>query len=289
MNPSPVQLTNGPRIAGVIGSPIAHSLSPIIHQAAFDGAGIEWVYTAFDVPSGGAVDALNAMRILRLGGLSVTMPHKTDVAAAVDRLDPAARALHSVNTVSWDGDELVGSSTDGAGFVASLTAAGVQVADARLAIIGAGGAARSLVDALGRAGAADITILNRTRDRAEHAASLSPRASVGIVSDVSRADVVINATSVGMGVDVADADDLPCDPSLFRPGQVVADLVYHPLETAWMRAASEREAVVVDGLGMLVEQAALQQHLWLGNRAQPDTAVMRSAAVGELRRREAQG
>lgn len=291
MNAKSDPVTNGPRIAGVIGSPIAHSLSPVIHQAAFDGADVDWVYTTFDVPAGGAVAALDAMRTLRLGGLSVTMPHKTDVAAAVDRLDPAARALHSANTVSWDGEQLIGSSTDGAGFVVSLAAAGVEVAGARLAIIGAGGAARSLVDALGRAGAADITILNRTQDRAEQAASLSPRASVGIVSDITRADVVINATSVGMGVDVADATeaDLPCDPDLFRAGQVIADLVYHPLDTAWMRAAAARDAIVVDGLGMLVEQAALQQHLWLGERARPDTAAMRAAAVDELRRRDAHG
>lgn len=283
--------TNGPRLAAVIGSPIAHSLSPTIHQAAFDGAGVDWVYTSFDIPAGDAGAALQAMRTLRLGGLSVTMPHKADVAAAVDRLDPAARALHSVNTISWDADSLVGSSTDGAGFIASLAAANVPVSDARIAIIGAGGAARSLVDALGRAGAADITVLNRTRDRAEMAASLSPKASVGIVSDVGRADIVVNATSVGMGVTVADATtaDFPCDPELLHEGQVVADLVYHPLETAWMRAAVKRGARVVDGLGMLIEQAALQQRLWLGDQARPDVTAMRSAAVEELRRREAHG
>jgi shikimate dehydrogenase len=98
------------------------------------------------------------MRVLGIAGLSVTMPHKHDVAAAVDRLDPAAAALHSVNTVSWDGDELVGSSTDGAGFVASLAEAGVDVSGARVAVIGAGGAARSVIDALGRAGAASISV-----------------------------------------------------------------------------------------------------------------------------------
>jgi shikimate dehydrogenase len=193
--------------------------------------------------------------------------------------------LRSVNTVSWDGDDLVGSSTDGAGFVASLSAAGVDVAGARIAVIGAGGAARSVIDALGRAGAADITVLNRTRENAERAASLSPAASVGIVSDVHRADIVVNATSVGMGVDpaAAGADDLPCDPALLHADQIVADLVYHPLETAWMRAATDAGATTVDGLGMLVHQAALQQVAWLGTM--PDVAAMRSAAVAELARR----
>ncbi|MDA3031240.1 MAG: shikimate dehydrogenase [Actinomycetota bacterium] len=271
---------SAPRIAAVIGSPVAHSLSPAIHQAAFDAAGVNWAYAAFDVTDARA--ALSAMRLLGIAGLSVTMPLKEDVARAVDRLDPASRALHSVNTVSWDGDELVGSSTDGAGFVASLAAAGVEVDGAQIAVIGAGGAARSVIDALGRAGAADITVLNRTRDRAEQAASLSKAASVGIVSDVTRADIVINATSVGMGVSIVDATDadMACDPALLRSGQIVADLVYHPLETAWMRAASDVGATTVDGLGMLVHQAALQQLRWLGKM--PDTTAMRIAAEAEL-------
>lgn len=274
---------SAPRIAAVVGSPVAHSLSPAIHQAAFDTAGVNWVYTAFDVSDAAA--AMSAMRVLGLAGLSVTMPLKEDVAQAVDRLDPAARALHSVNTVSWEGDELVGSSTDGAGFVASLATAGVEVDGAQISVIGAGGAARSVIDALGRAGAADITVLNRTRDRAEQAASLSKAASVGIVSDVTRADIVINATSVGMGVSLDDATDadMACDPSLLRSGQVVADLVYHPLTTAWMRAAVDIGATTVDGLGMLVHQAALQQLRWLGEL--PDTTAMRIAAEAELARR----
>jgi shikimate dehydrogenase len=282
---APVQHA-GPRIAAVIGSPVAHSLSPVIHQAAFDAAGVDWVYTAFDVVPGGAVEAIAAMRLLGLAGLSVTMPHKSDVARVVDRLEPAARALDAVNTVSWDGEDLVGSSTDGAGFVASLAEAGVNVANARIAVIGAGGAARSVIDALGRAGAADITVLNRTLNRAEQAATLSPAASVGIVSDVTRADIVVNATSVGMGVvpDGGTALDMACDPSLLRAGQIVADLVYHPLETVWMRAAADIGATTIDGLGMLVHQAALQQERWLGQC--PDTAPMRAAAVAELAARQ---
>jgi shikimate dehydrogenase len=266
------------RLAAVIGSPVAHSLSPAIHRAAFAAAGIDWSYVAFDVAEGRAGAALDAMRTLGIAGLSVTMPHKTAVAERVDRLDPAARALHSVNTVSWDGQRLVGSSTDGAGFVASLADAGVEVENARVAIIGAGGAARSLVDALARAGATDITVLNRTPERAEAAAALASVASPGIVSDVSRADIVVNATSVGMGAD----DGLPCEPDLLRDGQIVADLVYHPLETRWLAAASARGCRTVDGLGMLVHQAALQQQIWLGDDAVIDTVAMRAAAEAAL-------
>jgi shikimate dehydrogenase len=274
------------QLAALIGSPVAHSLSPVIHRAAFEAAGVDWSYVAFDVAEGRGADALAAMRLLGFGGLSVTMPHKETIARSVDRLDPAARALGSVNTVSWEGDELVGWSTDGAGFVASLADVGVSVDGARVAVIGAGGAARSLIDALARAGSPDITVLNRSADRAEAAAALAPAASVGIVSDIARADIVVNATSVGMGIDPASASDvdLPCEPELLHDGQVVADLVYHPLETAWMRRVADRGARVVDGLGMLVHQAGLQQQIWLGADAVIDTAAMRAAAERALGR-----
>ncbi len=270
------------RVAALIGSPVEHSLSPVIHQAAFDAAGVDWTYAAFEVAPGRAAAALAAMRVLGLGGLSVTMPHKHDVAAAVDRLDSAAAALDSVNTVSWDGDHLVGSSTDGAGLVGSLDEEGVAVAGATVAVIGAGGAARSVIDALGRAGAASILIVNRTRERAESASRLSPVASVGDALDIRRAEVVVNASSVGMGIDPdgADLGDLPCDPMLLGPNQVAVDLVYHPLQTAWLVRAADNGARTVDGLGMLIHQAALQQVAWLG--AAPDVAVMRSAAEDAL-------
>jgi shikimate dehydrogenase len=265
-------------LAVLIGSPIAHSLSPAIHRAAFAAAGVDWAYAALDVAPGGGGSAVEAMRVLGIRGMSVTMPHKADVAAAVDRLDPAAQSLQSVNTVSWDSGRLVGSSTDGAGFVSSLTAVGIDVSDARVAVIGAGGAARSVIDALGRAGTGDITVLNRSEERAEHAAQLSTAATVGIVSDVSRADIVVNATSVGMGVEPSAAapGDLPCDPHLLHGDQIVVDLVYHPIRTAWLAAADELGARTVDGLGMLIHQAALQQQIWLGEL--PDVAVMRTAA-----------
>lgn len=277
----------------MIGSPVAHSLSPAIHRAAFAAAGVDWSYVAFDVAPGAAAEAIRAMRVLGIAGLSVTMPHKTDVVGLVDRLDPAAAVLQTVNTVSWEGEALVGSSTDGAGFVASLEEAGVEVDGAKIAIIGAGGAARSIIDALARAGSPDITVLNRSAHRAEQAAALAPAASVGILSDITRADIVVNATSVGMGIDpdLATDEHLPCDPELLRPEQVVADLVYHPLETAWMCRASELGATVVDGLGMLVHQAALQQRIWLRDHpgfdpASIDTRAMRAAAEAGMRSEE---
>ncbi|MFV0308639.1 MAG: shikimate dehydrogenase [Desertimonas sp.] len=267
------------RVAAVIGSPVAHSLSPALHNAAFAAAGIDAVYVAFDVAPGRAGAALDAMRTLGLLGLSVTTPHKVDVADAVDELAPAAAALHSVNTVAVGGSgQLVGHSTDGDGFVASLAAAGVGVGGARVAMLGAGAAARSLVDALGRAGVADLAVINRSADRAERAAALATNARVGGFDDVADADIVVNATTVGMA-----SDELPLDPTLLRAGQIVADLVYHPLDTALLRAGAERGCRTFDGLGMLVHQAILQQELWTGVR--PDPVAMRTAGDAELTRR----
>jgi shikimate dehydrogenase len=265
------------RVAAVIGSPVRHSLSPALHNAGFAATGADWVYTAFDVEPGQAGAALDAMRVLRLGGLSITMPHKEDVAALVDELDSAAAALRSVNTVVPIGDgRLKGYSTDGAGFVASLGAQDVEIHGKHVCVLGAGGAARAIVDALARVGAAGIVVVNRSADRAEAAAALAGAIGVvGRLDDISDCDIVVNATSIGMG-----STDLPCDVELLRDGQVVADIVYHPRCTAWLAAAAGKGAVTVEGLGMLVHQAVLQAELWTGSSA--DAAVMWAAAEREL-------
>ena len=274
-------ITGATRVAAVIGSPLRHSLSPALHNAAFTQLGLDWVYAAFEVSPGEAQAALDAMRTFRLGGLSVTMPHKEAVAGAVDSLDPAAAALRSVNTVVPQADgSLKGYSTDGAGFVASLAAAGVAVAGRQVCVLGAGAAARSIIDELARDGAARIAVVNRTTGAAEEAAVLAGAIGVvGSATDVGEAEIVINATSLGMV-----ADDVPCDPSVLHAGQVVADIVYHPRETALLRAARAAGAVTVEGLGMLVHQAALQQQLWHGHL--PDVAVMMAAAERELAARQ---
>jgi shikimate dehydrogenase len=270
-------ITGSTRVAAVIGSPVRHSLSPALHNAAFQQLGIDWVYVAFPVAHGEAQAAIDAMRALRLGGLSVTMPHKEAVARCVDRLDPAAAALDSVNTVvPQDDGALLGCSTDGAGFIASLAAAGVSVAERSVCLLGAGGAARSIADALGRAGAARVAVVNRTASAAEATAALGGAVGVvGTAADVREAHIVVNATSVGMGT-----GDLPCDPAGLHAGQVVADIVYHPRDTALLRAARSAGATTVDGLGMLVHQAALQQQWWHGTL--PDIGTMTAAAEREL-------
>jgi shikimate dehydrogenase len=221
------------------------------------------------------------MRTLGIGGFAVTTPHKADVAAAVDEVDAAAAALRSVNTVVLrDDGSTFGASTDGEGFVDSLRAAACEVVGTRVVVLGAGGAARSIVDALGRAGAADVAVVNRSTANAEAAAALAPQARVGSLADVAAADVLVNATSVGMG-----NAEMPLDAALLHAGLTVADIVYHPLETALLHAAGAVGARCVDGLGMLVPQACHQQRWWTG--VDPDPTVIRAAAEAELQRRGA--
>lgn len=271
-------ITGTTRLAAVIGSPVEHSLSPALHNAAFEAAGVDWRFVAFDVAPGAAVDALAAMRTLGIGGFAVTMPHKADVAAAVDEVDVAAAALRSVNTVVLrDDGTTFGASTDGQGFVDSLRQARVDLDGRRVVVLGAGGAARSIVDALGRAGVADIAVVNRTEANALAVSELARTARLGSLDDIAAADVLVNSTSVGMG-----SDELPLDPSHLHDRLTVADIVYHPLRTPLLAAAEAAGAATVDGLGMLVHQAVLQQQLWTG--LTPDAGVMRHAAERQLAR-----
>lgn len=264
-------------LAAVIGSPVRHSRSPAIHNAAFRALGLDWTYLAFDVAAGDASRAIDAMRALGLGGLSVTMPHKDAVVDLVDELTDDARRLGAVNCVTPRSGRLIGDNTDGAGFIASLADAGVSVGGRSCVVLGAGGAARAVILALARSGAASVTVVNRTAARAEQAAALAGRVGrVGTADEVAGADLVVNATSVGMG----GSTDTPFDVALLRtdPPAVVADLVYVPLETPLLAAASAAGAVTVDGLGMLVHQAAVAFESWTGVAAPVD--VMRAAASG---------
>jgi shikimate dehydrogenase len=200
------------------------------------------------------------------------MPLKEEAAAAVDRLDGDAGRLGSVNTVTLEPDGvLAGESTDGGGFLDSLADHGVDIAGRRAVVIGAGGAARAVVLALAGAGSSTIMVVNRTRSRAERAAALAEPAARAVATEavtadvIASADLVVNATPLGMaGVDgVAEAVSA-VDPTWLRAGQAVIDLVYRPLETPLLAAAAERGARPVDGLGMLVHQAARQFRRWTG-------------------------
>jgi shikimate dehydrogenase len=276
-------------IVGVIGSPVTHSLSPLLHNSAFAALGLDsWRSFAFDVPPGQTQHALDAMRRADLTGLSVTMPHKQPVAALVDELSEVARRLNAVNCVHRLDDTAYGTNTDGEGFVSSLLrGADFDPAGRRCVVAGAGGAARAVVLALGRAGAASVGVVNRTHDRAVEAAALAGDRGTAVRNEpkavteaVMSAELVVNATPLGMaGAEGGAPGSSPpwlVRPSLLGPGQVAADLIYVPRPTQWLREASATGATVLDGLGMLVHQAAAQLIIWTG--AEPPVAAMWHAA-----------
>ncbi len=211
---------------------------------------------------GGASAALDAMRVLGIDAYSVTMPHKEAVAAAVDRLSDDARLLAAANCVIRDGDVLTGHNTDGPGFVRAVRAeTGFDPHGRRCAVVGAGGAARAVVLALARAGAAEIVVVNRTPARGEQAAALAGAAGrVGTGADLAGADLVVDATPAGMD----GHPPLAFEPDALGRAAVVADLVYHPATTPLLAAARARGLTAVNGLGMLVHQAALQFELATG-------------------------
>lgn len=252
------------RLVGVMGDPISHSLSPALHNAAFAALELDWVSVAFEVGSGGGARALAALSALGLAGVSVTMPLKEEVAAAVDELSPVAAQLGAANCVVMGaGGRSVGHSTDGDGFLAACRQReGFDPLGRRCAVIGAGGAARAVVDALARGGAAEVVVIGRTPARVAAAAALAGAAGrIGTAADLAAADLVVQATPVGMG---ASAGSTPLSGAQFRPGQLVVDLVYHPLVTRLLEEAASQGARTANGLGMLVHQAALAVELWTG-------------------------
>jgi shikimate dehydrogenase len=281
-------ITGATRLAAVIGDPARHSLSPTIHNAAFRALDLDAIYLAFDVPRGQAAAALRAARTLGLMGLSVTMPHKAEVAAALAAddaavLDTEAAALGAVNCVINRDGCLHGSNTDGEGFLRGLRHdAGTDPRGHRAVVFGAGGAARAVIRALALAGAAEIVVVNRSAAAAGAAVALGgPVARAGAPDAVAGADLVVNATPVGMAGPLAGR--LPCPAELLGSGQVVVDLVYHPLETPLLAAARERGARAHNGVSMLVFQAAAQFERWTGHPAPVDAMV--AAVLDRLRSR----
>ena len=273
------------RVAAVIGDPVRHSLSPLLHNAGFQAAGLDWAYLAFEVAAGGGAAAVEAMRVLGIDGLSVTMPLKAEVAAAVDERSPAAEALGAVNAVAREGSVLVGHNTDGDGFVRALRVdEGIDPAGMRCLVLGAGGAARAVVRALAQAGSAQIVVVARRPEAAAEAAQLAPGVGrVGTLDEADASELVVNATPVGMGAVVDLAPTLPVPRERLGAGQVVVDLVYHPLVTPLLAAAREQGAVAVNGLGMLLHQAAIAFRLWTGEDA--PLAAMSAAVLAELTKR----
>ncbi|MCW3042387.1 MAG: shikimate dehydrogenase [Actinobacteria bacterium] len=260
-------------VAGVVGGPlqVARSLSPAIHNAGYRALGLDWVYVGFPVAAEGedAVAVLRGLGRSGVAGFNVTMPHKLAAAAAVDRLAGQAAVVGAVNAVEVTGNELVGWNTDGEGLASFLVReTDTDLDGCSVVVIGAGGSARSVVSGLVLAGAGAVTVLARDPDRAAALAPMAGEASFRALplssagAAVAGADVIVNATPVGQ-----EGEDPLIPVDAIRPGAVVVDLVYHPLETPLVQAASRAGAKAYGGLGMLVHQAALAFEIFTGRSA----------------------
>lgn len=252
-------------VAGVIGDPVRHSLSPALHNAAFAALGLDWVYVAFPVASQDAAAALRGAVALGVQGLSVTMPHKQAAARAADQRSETVERLGAANTIVVRSGIAVAHSTDGDGLLDDLEhALAVDVAGKRCVVLGAGGAARAVVLALAQRQASSVVVVNRTPASAESAALLAGRVGrVGGLEDVADADLVVNATPV----DIVSSPGGATAGAALGPGQVAVDMRYVSPTTRFLDEARARGATVRNGLGMLVHQAARQFVLWTGEDA----------------------
>jgi shikimate dehydrogenase len=278
----------GTQFCTVIGNPIAHSLSPAIHNAAYEALGLDFVYVANRVED--VKSALAGMRALgNFRGMSITIPHKIEAMKYVDEIREVDRAIGSINTVVHEGDRLIGLGTDGPGALKALTDAGVDLTGKQALMLGAGGAARAIAFTLARDAKLsglvllDINeaLLQGLRADLTQGTALAVSAALldarSLAEAMARADVIVHCTSVGMhpkqGVSLIPAD-------LFRPGQVVFDIVYTPLETKLLADARSRGLQTISGMEMFVNQAVLQFEQFTGHAAPVE--VMRRVVMEHL-------
>jgi shikimate dehydrogenase len=276
------------RLCAVIGNPVGHSLSPKMHNAAFDALGLNYVYLAFQVTDVAA--CLQGMRALpSFRGMSVTIPHKAAVIPYLDAIDPLAQHIGSVNTITNEDGRLVGSSTDGPGTLRAFAEAGIELNGKRIVFLGAGGAVRAVAFAIATdAAPTSIAILGRNIARVgdlatEIAAKTGANVSaMNIATDLHHAlaecDVLIQGTPVGMYPERLGESSVPA--TALRPDMIVFDMVYRPLKTRLIEDAEAAGCAVVLGLEMLVNQAVLQFERWTGHAA--PVKVMRDALRAAL-------
>ena len=279
------------KLCAVIGDPVSHSMSPQIHNSAFQECGVDMAYVAFHVAKGDVGRALDGVRSLGIRGLSVTIPHKMDIIPFLDEVEEEARNDGSVNTVVNEGGRLVGHSTDGPGALRALAAEGVEPEGKDILLLGSGGAARAVAFSFGSLDPLPrLTILGVVPDELDElGADLGEKTRMSVATrlfsseelakSMARAEIVTHATPVGMSPKNEESL-VPRD--LIRSNQVVFDIVYNPLQTRLLKEAAEAGATPVAGLGMFVHQAAIQFELWTGIDAPVElmTKTVRKALGG---------
>jgi shikimate dehydrogenase len=284
---SPMHIDGSTRLVGIIGNPLDHSLSPTIHNAAFDYLGLNWCYVPLPVEEGSLAAALAGIRELRFAGVNVTMPFKTEVLPLLDEVAMFAESVGAVNTIFIDKGKLIGYNTDGRGFYTALVRdMGYEVKGRKVLVLGAGGASRSVTVSLALAGCASIVIVNRSPDRSEQLSEiilrstpdidvrwLSPDDNYDFV--VAESDIIINATPL-----TTFNGSLRVPVSMLNKNQIVCDLNYSLYQPPILQEAEARGAQVMDGKGMLLYQAAAAFEIWTGLEAPVE--VMRVALLRAL-------
>jgi shikimate dehydrogenase len=277
-------------LVGVFGHPVAENPTIVMQEAAFQALGLNWRYLTIEVYPQDLAAAMQGLRAFNMRGINLTIPHKVEVLKYLDEISPAAQLMGAVNTVVRQGERLVGENTDGQGFMQSLRLDGrVDPVGKQIVVLGAGGAARAITVELALAGAAKITLVNRSGERGQALADLlNQKTSVKAVYTTwdqpyalpEGSQVLVNATSIGLYPNVNDQPNLDYD--TIRPGMIVCDVIPNPPRTPFLKQAQARGAHTLDGLGMLVYQGAIGFKLWTGLDAPVE--VMRRAleqAFGE--------
>ena len=270
---------------GIFGWPVAHSKSPQMHESAARALGIELQYERFEVAPDDLADSVRRKHEAAIDGYNLTVPHKEAIMTLIDEVAPAAQAIGAVNTVVGADGRYVGHNTDAPGLVRSLEEAGVQVGNARVVVLGAGGAARAAVVGLSHAGAGEITVLSRRPEQSEALShSLGAHVECNLdaapLSEASRcfetATLLVQATSATLESNPGALEFAASLPIEALPAEaIVVDMVYEPLKTSVLSRAEDRGLTIVDGLGMLLHQGAIAFEMWTG--FEPPLDVMRSA------------
>ena len=275
------------RVCGVIGNPIKHTLSPTIQNAAFNHLKLDFVFLAFEVKAVELENALRGMRGFGIHGLNVTMPYKNKVISYLDELDSPVQFLGSANTILNEDGKLSGFSTDGVGARNALKENGIDLSDKKVLLLGAGGAAKAIAFSFAQE-AGSLYILNRAPERAAVLADDLNRvfgtkivggtlSSGAVQKNVKDADILVNATSVGMHPHI---DQSLVAPQWLKPNLTVMDIVYNPVETKLAKDAKAAGAKVISGVEMLIYQGAASFKIWTGKSAPIE--VMRNAALTKL-------
>ncbi|MDO5424123.1 MAG: shikimate dehydrogenase [Eubacteriales bacterium] len=271
------QITGHTKLTGLLGSPVAHSISPLMHNESFRHLGLDYVYLCFDVGEENLKTAVEGLKTLGVRGFNCTMPDKTRMCELADRLSPAARMIGAVNTVVNDDGILTGHNTDGVGYMMALKEAGVDVIGKKMTLLGAGGASSAIAVQAALDGVAEIRIFNRkTRSwaRGEHLVeeinrNTDCKASLYDLEDLSMlkasldsSQILTNGTSVGM--EPHPEGCLIPDASMLHEGLVVSDIIYNPRETRLMELGREAGCRVLNGLYLLLFQGAEAFRIWTG-------------------------